>query len=72
MTELVFLPAYAPDKNPVEYKNGHAKRLMSALAATENQKEYENLIRNIMRKIQSNRKLVQKYFDHPEIAYARR
>jgi transposase len=66
-----FLPGYAPDMNPDEHVWGYLKGLYRRNPLTPGE-DLEAAVQASMESIQSNRKLVRSFFEHPEAAYVQR
>jgi transposase len=64
------LPAYAPDLNPDEHVWGYLKGMFRRNPLQEAQ-HFDIAVVGAMEKIQEDRALVRKFFEHPEVAYVR-
>jgi transposase len=68
--ELIFLPAYSPERNPDEYLNNDLK---IGLAARQHPRTFKDLHGNIvshMRMLQKSPEHVKRFFEHPAVKYA--
>lgn len=68
--ELVFLPSYSPQLNPVEYLNGDVKQGVHSKAPSRSFQQLRHRVLCHLRKLQKLPARVRRYFQHPEIAYA--
>lgn len=68
--ELVFLPSYSPQLNPVEYLNGDVKQGVHSKAPSRSFQQLHHRAMCHLRKLQKLPARVRSYFQHPEIAYA--
>lgn len=68
--ELVFLPSYSPQLNPVEYLNGDVKQGVHSKAPSRNFQHLHHRVLCHLRKLQKLPARVRSYFQHSEIAYA--
>jgi transposase len=68
--ELVFLPSYSPQLNPVEYLNGDVKQGVHSKAPSRSFQQLYHRVLGHLRKLQKLPARVRSYFRHPEIAYA--
>jgi len=68
--ELVFLPSYSPQLNPVEYLNCDVKQGVHSKPPTRSQQQLQGRVLSHLRKLQKLPQRVMRYFKHPEIAYA--
>lgn len=68
--ELVFLPSYSPQLNPVEYLNGDVKQGVHSQAPSRSFPQLHHRVLCHLRKLQKLPVRVRSYFQHPEIAYA--
>lgn len=68
--ELVFLPSYSPQLNPVEYLNGDVKQGVHSKAPSRSFDRLHHRVLGHLRKLQKLPARVRSYFRHPEIAYA--
>jgi transposase len=68
--EFVFLPAYSPHLNPVEYLNGDTKQGVHSKPPSRSFEELKQQTFSHLRKLQQLPQRVKSYFQHPEIAYA--
>jgi transposase len=67
---VYFLPGYAPDMNPDEHVWGHLKAMFRKEPITAGE-ILDDAVEESMDQIRSNRALVRRFFDHPEVAYVR-
>ncbi len=68
--ELFYLPSYSPELNPTEYLNGDVKQGVHSKPPTRNLTQLKQRLIAHLRKLQKLPSRVQKYFEHPAIAYA--
>lgn len=68
--ELVFLPSYSPQLNPVEYLNGDVKQGVPSKAPSRSFEQLRHRLRSHLHKLQKLPARVRSYFQHPNIAYA--
>lgn len=68
--ELFFLPSYSPQLNPAEYLNGDVKQGVHSKPPTRNLSQLKQRVSSHLRKLQKLPARIQKYFEHPFIAYA--
>ena len=68
--EVFYLPAYSPELNPDEYLNCDLKAQVHSAASAQNQKALKTKVRSSMKCLQISPDRTQKYFKHPNIAYA--
>lgn len=68
--ELVFLPPYSPQLNPVEYLNGDVKQGVHSKAPSRSFRQLQHRVLCHLRKLQKLPTRVRSYFQHPKIAYA--
>jgi transposase len=68
--ELVFLPAYSPHLNPVEYLNGDVKQGVHSKSPSRTQAQLEKRLRHHLRQLQKLSAKAKRFFLHPKIAYA--
>lgn len=68
--ELFYLPSYSPQLNPVEYLNGDVKQGVHSKPPTRNLAQLKQRLISHLRKLQKLPSRIQKYFEHPFIAYA--
>lgn len=68
--ELVFLPSYSPQLNPVEYLNGDVKQAVHSKAPIRSYQQLRQRVLCHLHKLQNLPARVKSYFQHPEIAYA--
>ena len=68
--ELVFLPSYSPQLNPVEYLNGDVKQGVHSKAPSRSFTQLCQRLRSHLHKLQKLPARVKSYFQHPNIAYA--
>jgi transposase len=69
---VFYLPAYAPELNPVEYLNNNLKRVMLKKGYSLNENEIEKKAVSIMRSIQSTKNRVETFFDNEHVKYAKK
>ena len=68
--ELVPLPKYAPERNPVEYLNNDAKAEVNAGGLPENQEELHGNVDSFLGKVAHWPERILQYFCHPAVQYA--
>lgn len=68
--ELLYLPPYSPQLNPVEYLNCDVKQGVHSKPPTRNQTQLKQRVLSHLRKLQKLPERIMKYFEHPFIAYA--
>jgi hypothetical protein len=68
--EVFFLPAYAPERNPVEYLNNDMKGEVNKVGLPENRGALHAQILSFMNHLASVPRHVVSYFLHPEVQYA--
>ncbi|MBD2068633.1 transposase, partial [Leptolyngbya sp. FACHB-671] len=68
--ELFYLPSYSPQLNPVEYLNGDVNQGVHSKPPTRNLAQLKQRLISHLRKLQKLPSRIQKYFEHPFIAYA--
>lgn len=68
--ELLYLPSYSPQLNPVEYLNCDVKQGVHSKPPTRNQVQLKQRVRSHLHKLQKLPERVISYFQHPSIAYA--
>lgn len=68
--EVFYLPSYSPQLNPAEYLNGDIKQGVHSKPPTRNLSQLKQRVMSHLRKLQKLPSRVQKYFEHPFIAYA--
>jgi transposase len=69
--ELFYLPSYSLQLNPVEYLNGDVKQGVYSKPPTRNPAQLKQRLISHLRKLQKLPSHIQKYFEHPFIAYDR-
>jgi transposase len=69
--ELHFLPPYAPDLNPDEFVWSHMKTNGVSKKPLKKNESLRKRVEQDLRKIQTNRKLVQSFFCAPTVLYAK-
>jgi len=69
--ELFFLPSYSPEHNPDEYVHQDAKASLRHEPAARSEEELSGSLRSHMRSLQRQRDKVERFFDHPKVAYAK-
>lgn len=68
--ELIFLPSYSPQLNPVEYLNGDVKQGVHSKAPSRSFQQLRHRVLCHLHKLQKLPARVRSYFQHSEIAYA--
>jgi transposase len=68
--ELVVMPRYAPELNPVEYLNNDVKGNVSREKLPGTRAELRSQVRGFMRRLQQAGERVASIFGHPEVQYA--
>jgi transposase len=68
--ELFYLPSYSPQLNPAEYLNGDVKQGVHSKPPTRDLAQLKQRLISHLRKLQKLPSRIQKYFEHPFIAYA--
>ena len=68
--ELVELPSYSPELNPVEYLNGTVKQGVHDKPPTRNLTQLKHRVLSQLRKLQKLPGQIKSYFQHPSVAYA--
>jgi transposase len=68
--ELFYLPSYSPQLNPTEYLNGDVKQGGHSKPPTRNLAQIKQRLMSHLHKLQNLPARIQKYFEHPFIAYA--
>lgn len=68
--ELFYLPSYSPQLNPAEYLNCDVKQGVHSKSPTRNLTQLKQRVISHLRKLQKLPARIQKYFEHPFIAYA--
>lgn len=68
--ELFYLPSYSPQLNPAEYLNCDVKQGVHSKPPTRNLTQLKQRVISHLRKLQKLPARIQKYFEHPFIAYA--
>lgn len=68
--ELVPLPKYVPERNPVEYLNNDVKEEVNAEGLPEDQEELHSHLDNLLHKLVSWPARIMSYFFHPAVRYA--
>jgi transposase len=68
--ELVYLPSYSPQLNPVEYFNGAVKQGVHDKPPTRNLGQLKQRVFSQLRKLQKLPARIRSYFRHPSIMYA--
>lgn len=67
---LFSLPAYAPELNPDEYRNGDLKLGVAAKVSARTQPDVANAARSHLRLLQRRPARVRHFFHHPRTSYA--
>jgi transposase len=68
--ELIPLPKYAPERNPVEYLNNDVKEEVNAQGLPEDQEELEGNVNEFLHKLASWPERNKSYYFHPAVQYA--
>jgi len=68
--EMVYLPSYSPQLNPVEYLNGAVKQGVHDKPPTRNLRQLKRRVLSQLRKLQKLPAQIRSYFQHPSITYA--
>ena len=68
--EIVELPAYSPELNPVEYLNGSVKQGVHDKPPTRNLTQLKHRVLSQLRKLQKLPDRIKSYFQHPSVTYA--
>ena len=68
--EMVYLPSYSPQLNPVEYFNGAVKQGVHDKPPTRNLSQLKRRVLSQLRKLQKLPAQIKRYFQHPSVAYA--
>src|SRR5215210_1826054 len=68
--ELVPLPRYAPERNPVEYLNNHAKAEVNAAGLPKDREELHANLNTFLGELASWPQRIINYFYHPAVQYA--
>jgi transposase len=68
--ELIPLPKYAPERNPVEYLNNDVKAEVNAAGLPENQEELHGNVYAFLHKLAFWPERIISYFFHPAVQYA--
>jgi transposase len=68
--ELIPLPKYAPERNPVEYLNNDVKEEVNAQGLPEDQVELDSNVNEFLHKLASWPERIVSYFCHPAVQYA--
>jgi transposase len=68
--EVVYLPSYSPQLNPVEYLNGDVKQGVHSKSPSRNLKQLKGRVLSHLRMLQKLPQRILSYFEHPSIAYA--
>lgn len=69
--ELVFLPSYSPEINPIEYKNGALKKRMFRSKFVHTKEELSTAVSSEMNDIKKDKKLVKSFFNHKDVTYTK-
>jgi len=65
-----YLPPYAPERNPDEYRNGDLKQQVARRAPARDRKEFEQTATRRLRSLQRQPAQVRKFFQHPRVQHA--
>jgi transposase len=68
--EVFYLPAYAPEYNPIEYLNSNLKNRMGSGLPSRSMKDLTRKTRSFMKSMQKRPHHVRNFFLHPKVAYA--
>ena len=68
---VLYLPAYVPELNPVEYLNNNLKRVMLKKGYSVNQDEVAEKAISAMRSIQATKNRIISFFDNEDVNYAK-
>lgn len=68
--EIIYLPPYSPQLNPVEYLNCDVKQGVHSKPPTRNLVQLKQRLSSHLHKLQKLPDRIMKYFEHPSIAYA--
>jgi hypothetical protein len=68
--ELILLPRYAPERNPVEYLNNNAKAEVNAAGLPTNQEQLHSNLDTFLNKLAGWPQRILDYFGHPDVQYA--
>ena len=68
--ELVYLPSYAPDRNPSEYLNNDLKQQLRQQPQPDTKEELVERTRSVLRVIQRSPERVRSYFRPEPVRYA--
>jgi transposase len=68
--ELIYLPAYAPERNPEEYLNSDMKGSINATGLPDHKEELRSRIAAFMARLKHLPERVRNYFSHPCVQYA--
>jgi transposase len=66
---IFYLPAYAPDLNPVEYLNNNIKQKFQSISQPKTNKEFSLAIGKILRQLQSDHNGIKSCFRKKEVKY---
>jgi len=69
--EVFYLPPYAPEINPDEYFNNGLKHNVHKGVEPRTKKDIKHKAEGYMRKLQHKSALVEAFFHHPKVAYAK-
>jgi transposase len=67
--EIFYLPAYAPELNPVEYLNNMSKQMFRSAKQPTSKEEFLDLTGKVLKTLQLDRKKVRSCFDKDEVKY---
>jgi transposase len=68
--ELIPLPKYTPERNPVEYLNNDVKEEVNAKGLPEDQEELHSNVNEFLHQLSSWPERILSYFCHPAVQYA--
>lgn len=68
--EIFHLPSYSPELNPDEYFNGTLKRTLENRGNINSKKELDDIVRNVVENLQSDKRLVARLFETEQVRYA--
>jgi transposase len=69
LIELLYLPSYSPELNPVEYINCYIKYKIFSKRSLRNKIELEKRIFSELRALQRRPELAKRFFDHDELKF---
>jgi transposase len=68
--KLIYLPAYAPELNPVEYLNNNLKNEVARKGYSKEKKEIKQKAMSVMRSLQCTKDRISSFFDNEHVRYA--